>query len=158
MSEAEITDEELNEIERRIALERATDSMGINDFGLWRDFVAIIAALRATRERLVATEAVCDAAKAEVVAAGYRSSDMARALETLFGEFWYEEYFVPEHPPCSYAFTVEMDDGPLERRCRLPPHGSEREHDFGRSHPESERGDVRLTHVMHSRDYGSNTA
>ena len=74
--------------------------------------------------------AVCDAAKAEVVAQGYRSSDMARALEALCGEFWYEQYVTPARPTCGYVLSVEMDDGPLEQRCILGPHGSEREHHF----------------------------
>ena len=75
-------------------------------------------------DRLAAAEKVIEAAKAEVLAQGYRSSDMARALEAYSGEFWFETH-VPKRSPlprCGYSVTVEMDDGPLDQVCALGPH------------------------------------
>jgi hypothetical protein len=34
--------------------------------------------------------AVAEAARAEVLARGYRSTDMAKAMKALWGEFWFE--------------------------------------------------------------------
>lgn len=51
------------------------------------DLLDALDAAEAENERLWA---VVDAAKAEVRAQGYRSSDMARALKALEGEFWFE--------------------------------------------------------------------
>jgi hypothetical protein len=47
--------------------------------------------------RQLATEnslltAVAEAARAEVLAQGYRSTDMAKALKALYGEWWFEDY------------------------------------------------------------------
>ena len=90
-----------------------------------------IDALR-TREELA--RAAVEAAKAEVRANGYRSSDMARALESLCGEFWFETDTTPEVgllTICGYAITTEMDDGPLTQLCQRPPHGVSVEHYYG---------------------------
>jgi hypothetical protein len=74
---------------------------------------------------------VVDAAKAEVAAQGYRSSDMARALKTHCGEFWFETYNAPGAPRCEWTVVTQMDDGPLPQRCALPPHGRETAHRYG---------------------------
>ena len=87
----------------------------------------ILATLDAERTRREATEKVCEAAQAEVVAQGYRSSDMARALKAFYGEFWYEEYGRAPSV-CGFSVVTEMDDGPLVQRCMLAPHGAERSH------------------------------
>lgn len=63
-------------------------------------------------------EEVVACAMAEVLAKGYRSTDMANALKALAGEFWFEEYVEPNL--CRATFTEQMDDGPLGFRCRLP--------------------------------------
>ena len=90
------------------------------------------------RERLDAAQKVCEAAKAEVAAQGYRSSDMARALKALYGEFWYEEYVEPMPPVCGYSVVVEMDDGPLELWCIRGQHAPEQSHRMARSYDRSE--------------------
>lgn len=88
----------------------------------------------ATKVYVERLQSVAEAARAEVLAVGYRSSDMARALQDLYGEFWFETY-VPPDPPrpptCGYAVTNEMDDGPLTQHCTLPPHGADIEHRYG---------------------------
>jgi hypothetical protein len=75
-------------------------------------------------------KAVVAAAKAEVRAQGYRSTDMARALEAHSGAYWYETE-VPDTPDvCGFAVTTEMDDGPLIQRC-VKPCLHEGDHRFG---------------------------
>lgn len=74
--------------------------------------------------------AVIEAAKAEVAAQSYRSSDVARALKASEGEYWFEEYERPGPAICGYQVTSEMDDGPLLSTCTKPPHGSDVGHHF----------------------------
>ncbi len=86
-------------------------------------------------------ERVAAAAKAEVAANGYRSSDMARALKALDGEYWYEEYVQPSRPFCCHRITVEMDDGPLIQECRRMPHGPDKEHSYRAAYEPEPRHD-----------------
>ena len=46
--------------------------------------------------RIRKLEAIAEAAKAEVLAQGYRSTDMATALKAVYGEFWFETYLPPD--------------------------------------------------------------
>lgn len=88
-------------------------------------------------------EQVAACAKAEVLAQGYRSTDMANALKGLYGEFWFETEVGEDLavPRCAWAVTTEMDDGPLVQRCTRRPHGPEVEHWFGLSGLAPEPGD-----------------
>ena len=86
-----------------------------------QDLGALIAELARYRE-------VVGAARAEVLAQGYRSTDMAKALKALLGEFWFETGVEPEPARCEWSVTTEMDDGPLTQRCVLSPHGRDTGH------------------------------
>ena len=79
-------------------------------------------------ERVEKLEAVAEAARAEVLAQGYRSTDMATAMKALWGEWWFETYVPPDPPRCDWSYITEMDDGPLIQRCQLAPHGADVEH------------------------------
>ena len=88
--------------------------------------------------------AIAEAARAEVLAHGYRSSDMATAMKTLWGEFWLETYLPPEDPlsRCTWTVTSDMDDGPLTQRCTRRQHGPEVSHWYGLSGLAPEPGDL----------------
>ena len=49
----------------------------------------------AAESRLAATERVVEAARAEVLAQGYRSTEMWKAMTALWGEYWFETYVDP---------------------------------------------------------------
>ena len=81
-----------------------------------------------TRSEIELLWRVVKAAQNEVLAQGYHSSDMARALEALCGEFWFEVTMPSKASRCKYSVTTELDDGPWTQQCIHSPHNSSIEH------------------------------